>query len=73
MMVILSKNRKKEYPKSVTELFKARGKNICARRLLLHKLNYYIYLRIKEEVKVQNINTVFLEYPRIGRRNRGRP
>jgi hypothetical protein len=39
MMGILHENRKKEYPKSVTELLKARGKNICARRLLLHKQN----------------------------------
>jgi hypothetical protein len=41
VMDILSENSKKEYPKSVTELFsalKAREK-ICARRLLLRKQN----------------------------------
>jgi hypothetical protein len=47
MMNILSENRKKEYPKSVTELVKARGEKICARRLLLHEQNSYIYLKIR--------------------------
>jgi hypothetical protein len=39
MMAILSENSKKEYPKSVNRALKARGKKICARRLLLHKQN----------------------------------
>jgi hypothetical protein len=47
MMTILSENRKKEYPKSVTELLRLEEKKICARRLLLHKQNYYIYLKIQ--------------------------
>jgi hypothetical protein len=47
MMDILSENRKKEYPKVSYRALWARGKKICARRLLLHKQNSYIYLKIK--------------------------
>jgi hypothetical protein len=45
---------------------KARGKKVCARRLLLHKHNYNIYLKIKfryvrkeKEANAQNINSIF--------------
>jgi hypothetical protein len=58
MMDILCENSK-EYPKSVTELFRLEEKKICARRLLLHKQNSYIYL--KKAVNVQNINSRLLE------------
>jgi hypothetical protein len=37
MVAILSQNRKKEYPKSVTELLRLEEIKMCARRLLLHK------------------------------------
>jgi hypothetical protein len=47
MMDIRSENRKKEYPKSVAELLRLEGKKICARSLILHKQNSYIYLKIK--------------------------
>jgi hypothetical protein len=49
MLDILSENNKKEYPKSVTELFKTRGKKNCAGRLLLHKQNSYICLNKKKK------------------------
>jgi hypothetical protein len=51
MRDIVSENSKKEHPKSVTELFKARRKEICARRLLLHKQHSYIYLKIDKKRK----------------------
>jgi hypothetical protein len=63
MVAILSENRKKEYPKSVTELLRLEEKKICARSLLLHKQNSNIYLknsisyvRKEKEANVQNIN-----------------
>jgi hypothetical protein len=49
MMAILSENRKKEYRVSYRAL-KARGKKICARRLLLHKQNFNIYLKILKSI-----------------------
>jgi hypothetical protein len=55
MVAILSENRKKEYPKSVTEFL----------RLELHKQNSNIYLknsiryvREEKEANVQNINSI---------------
>jgi hypothetical protein len=45
MVAILSENRKKEYPKSITELLRLEEKNICARSLLLHKQSSNIYLQ----------------------------
>jgi translation initiation factor 1 (eIF-1/SUI1) len=39
LMDFLFENSKKEYPKSVTELIRLEEKQICARRLLLHKQN----------------------------------
>jgi hypothetical protein len=59
MVAILSENRKKEYPRSVTELLSS------ARSLVLHKQNSNIYLKIsiryvrkEEEANVQNINSI---------------
>jgi hemerythrin-like domain-containing protein len=52
-------------PKVSYRALKARGKKICAKRLLLHKQNSYIYLKLitrhirkEEEVNVKNINSI---------------
>jgi hypothetical protein len=50
VMDILSENSKKEYPESVTELLRLEEKKICARCLLLHRQNSYIYLKRKRSV-----------------------
>jgi hypothetical protein len=44
MMAILSENREKEYPKSVTELLRLEEKKIFARRLSLHKNKFNVCL-----------------------------
>jgi hypothetical protein len=50
----------------VTELLRLEGKEICARRLLLHKQysniyfkNSITYVRKEKEANVQNINSIF--------------
>jgi hypothetical protein len=49
MMDILSEKSKIEYPKSLTEFLRLEEKKICARYLLLHKQNSYIYLKKKNK------------------------
>jgi hypothetical protein len=44
-MDILFENSKKEYSNSVTELLGLEEKTISARRMLLHKQHFYIYLK----------------------------
>jgi hypothetical protein len=64
MKDILSENSKKDYPKPVTELLTLQEKKKnSARRLLLHKLHSYIYLKIdtyekKTKRNIQNTNTI---------------
>jgi hypothetical protein len=45
MMDILFENSKKGIPEVSYRALKARGKKICARRLLLDEQNFYIYLK----------------------------
>jgi hypothetical protein len=45
MSDILSENSKNEYPESVTELLRLEKETISARRLLLHKQHFYVYLK----------------------------
>jgi hypothetical protein len=65
VMDILSESRKKGIPKVSYRALRARGKKICARRLLLHKQNSNIYLnnsiryvRKEKEANVPNINSI---------------
>jgi hypothetical protein len=55
MMDIVWEQKKKRIPKVNYRALEARGRNISARRLLLHKFIY------KKEVNVQNINHISLE------------
>jgi hypothetical protein len=63
MIAIVSENKKRECPKSVTELL--RQEEIRFVHLLLHKQNSNIYLnsirylRKEKEANVQNINCLF--------------
>jgi hypothetical protein len=64
MMDILSEHRKKEYPKSVTELLRLGGKR-CVQGVPHFIKKSYIYLKIKirfvrkeKEADVQNMNSI---------------
>jgi hypothetical protein len=57
MMVILSENSNKEYPKSARELLRLEGKRFM-QGVLLHEQNSLIYLKKGTEVNVQNINNI---------------
>jgi hypothetical protein len=60
----MSENKKKDYPKSVSEVLRIEEIKICARGLLLHKKNSSTYYKQKnknvrkEEVNVRNINSI---------------
>jgi hypothetical protein len=61
-MAILSENRKMKYIKSVTELLRLVKKNICPRRLLLHKQHFSIcfknLIRYIRKDKVSNLKYI---------------